>query len=199
MPDISYAEVRNLDGRVLAALGNVSRLVDDPTLDGEDGVSVLDLLTSRTVLVSTAIVNGGTPVGNLVLVGGIAELWRQLLSTVVLTMVGGGLALVVGFVVAWRFQRAITGPLRSLLGAMGRIREEHRYDVTVANAADREIGELVDGFNQMLHDVRERDERLEAHRRNLEQEVADRTARPAGRPATRPRRPTAPSRNSSRP
>ncbi len=175
VPDISYAEVRGPDGRLLAALGNVSRLLEDPSLDGKDSVSVLDLLTSRTVLVGTAIVNGGTTVGNLILVGGTADLWRQLLSTVVLTMLGGALALVVGFAVAWRFQRAITKPLRSLLGAMGRIREEHRYDVTVANAADREIGELVAGFNRMLHDVRERDERLAAHRRNLEQEVADRT------------------------
>ena len=58
---------------------------------------------------------------------------------------------------------------------MVRIRKDHDYGVAVPNAADREIGELVDGFNRMLRDVRDRDERLEAHRRNLEQEVADRT------------------------
>src|SRR5262249_31590765 len=52
---------------------------------------------------------------------------------------------------------------------------EHQYDVTVPNAADREIGELVDGFNSMVRDVRDRDESLAEHRRNLEQEVADRT------------------------
>ena len=48
--------------------------------------------------------------------------------------------------------------------------------MTVEQASDREIGELVDGFNRMLGDIRERDERLEAHARNLEDEVKARTA-----------------------
>jgi signal transduction histidine kinase len=136
---------------------------------------MFDLLTSGTVQVDVPIVNGGETVGTLVLVGGIADLWPQLLSKLALTVLGGGLALLVGLLVAWRFQQGITGPLSVLLDAMGRIGKDHRYDVTVPSAKDREIGELVDGFNRMLHDVRDRDERLAAHRRNLEREVADRT------------------------
>src|SRR5262249_6922899 len=107
---------------------------------------------------------------------GVADLWPQLLTLVMFTALGGAVALVVGLVVAWRFQRAITRPLQALLHAMLRIRKDHDYGVSVPGAAEREIGELVDGFNRMLQDVRDRDERLEAHRRNLEQEVADRTS-----------------------
>ena len=59
---------------------------------------------------------------------------------------------------------------------MAQVGEEKRYDVAVEQANDREIGELVDGFNRMLGDIRERDERLEAHARNLEDEVKSRTA-----------------------
>src|SRR5262245_18841487 len=176
VPDVHYAEIGGRDGQVLAALGNATRLIGDVDLETDQSTSVIDLLTSRTVRVTVPIVNGGTTVGRFVLVGGVADLWPRLWWAFATTLVAGAMALMVGLVVAWRFQRAITRPLRGLIDAMMRVRQEHHYDVAVPNASDREIGELVDGFNRMLHDVRERDDRLEAHRRNLELEVADRTS-----------------------
>jgi len=176
VPDIHYAEIATLDGSALASLGNATRLIGDVNLEENQETSVIDLLTSRTVQIAVPILNGGMPVGRIVLVGGIADLWPRLLTVIAYTFAAGLTALIVGLLVAWRFQRAITRPLRSLIEAMARIRQEHRYDVSVPNASDREIGELVDGFNKMLHDVRERDDRLEAHRRDLAQEVADRTS-----------------------
>jgi len=149
--------------------------VGDLTLEGNDEASVIDLLTSGTIQIGVPILNGGMPIGRIILVGGISDLWPRLLAVLAYTFVGGGIALIVGLIVAWRFQRAITKPLRTLIQAMARIRQDHRYDVSVPDASDREIGELVVGFNRMLCDVRDRDERLEAHRRNLEKEVADRT------------------------
>src|SRR5262245_27200541 len=175
VPDIHYAEIATRDGRALASLGNATRLIGDVNLEGNEETSVVDLLTSRTVQIAVPILNGGVTVGRIVLVGGIADLWWRLLTMVAYTFMAGLMALMVGLLVAWRFQRAITRPLSGLTDAMARVRQEHRYDVSVPDASDREIGELVDGFNKMLHDVRERDDRLEAHRRNLEQEVADRT------------------------
>ena len=58
---------------------------------------------------------------------------------------------------------------------MQEVRRHHRYDVHVEEAKDQEIGLLVDGFNAMLGDIRDRDERLAAHRETLEQKVVDRT------------------------
>src|SRR5262249_7732891 len=111
------------------------------------------------------------------LIGGTSGLWSELLHTLALTAAGGVVALLIGVLVAARLQRSITGPLGALADAMTRVRESHAYDVGVAvpDASDREIGELVDGFHHMLHTVQERDERLAAHRRNLESEVAERT------------------------
>jgi EAL domain-containing protein (putative c-di-GMP-specific phosphodiesterase class I)/signal transduction histidine kinase/CheY-like chemotaxis protein/HPt (histidine-containing phosphotransfer) domain-containing protein len=178
LPDIQYAELRTDDARVLATLGSTSRLVGDLRLDQDQrdrDVSVFDLLTTGTVEVGVPVLDGGSVVGRLTLVAGVADLWPQLLAAVVFTALGSLIALIVGLLVAWRFQRAVTKPLQTLVQAMTRIRNDHDYGVAVPDAADRETGELVDGFNRMLRDIRERDERLEAHRRNLEQEVADRT------------------------
>src|SRR5262245_30436270 len=36
IPDIRYGEVSDLNGRVLATLGSTSRLIGDPTLDGDE-------------------------------------------------------------------------------------------------------------------------------------------------------------------
>src|SRR5215470_12055178 len=153
VPDIRYAEIASLDGRTLASLGNATRLIDDLNLEGNQETSVVDLLTSRTVQIAMPILNGGAPVGRIVLVGGIADLWPRLLTVIAFTFAAGLMALMVGLLVAWRFQRAITRPLRGLMDAMARVRQEHRYDVSVPDASDRGIGELVEGFNKRLPDV----------------------------------------------
>jgi signal transduction histidine kinase/CheY-like chemotaxis protein len=173
VPDILYAEVRGRDGRTLATLGSAPRLIGDASLDGDQ--SVFDLLFSQTVQATVPIVHGGTPSGQLTLIGGTAGLWGRLIGTVATTAFGGLVALVVGLVVGWRFQRRITRPLRQLVSTMAQVREQHKYNVAIEEAGDREIGLLIDGFNAMLSDIRERDARLETHRRNLEKDVADRT------------------------
>ncbi len=173
VPDILYAEVQTVEGFALAALGTAPRLVGDFSADGDQ--SVFAMFSSRTVQVSAPIVYGGQPAGRLILIGGTAGLWERLLATLAMTGVGGLVALMVGLLVAWRFQHGITRPLHQLMRAMADIREHHKYDVSIADAGDREIGLLVDGFKAMLGDIRERDARLDAHRRNLEREVADRT------------------------
>jgi signal transduction histidine kinase/CheY-like chemotaxis protein len=173
VPGILYAEVRTAEGVPLATLGSAPRLIGDADLDGSE--SVFALLTSQTVLVSTPIVHGGEPAGQLILIGGTEGLWGRLFGSVAITAFGGLMALIVGLAVGWRFQRGITQPLQQLIAATTQVREQHRYDITLEAAGDREVGQLIDGFNAMLGDIKERDARLEAHRRNLERDVADRT------------------------
>jgi signal transduction histidine kinase/CheY-like chemotaxis protein/HPt (histidine-containing phosphotransfer) domain-containing protein len=173
VPDILYAEVQTTDGFALATLGSAPRLVSDFSADADQ--SVFAMFSSRTVQVSAPIVHGGQPAGRLILIGGTAGFWERLLATLAMTAVGGLVALMVGLLVAWRFQYGITKPLHQLMRAMADIREHHKYNVSISDAGDREIGLLVDGFKAMLGDIHERDARLDAHRRNLEREVADRT------------------------
>jgi signal transduction histidine kinase/CheY-like chemotaxis protein len=173
VPNILYAEVRTAEGVPLAILGSAPRLVSDVELDGSE--SVYTLLTSQTVRVSAPIVHGGEPTGQLILIGGMDGLWGRLFGSVAITAFGGLMALIVGLAVGFRFQRGITQPLQRLLAATAKVREQHRYDIALDASGDREVGQLIDGFNAMLSDIKERDARLDAHRRNLERDVADRT------------------------
>jgi EAL domain-containing protein (putative c-di-GMP-specific phosphodiesterase class I)/signal transduction histidine kinase/DNA-binding NarL/FixJ family response regulator/HPt (histidine-containing phosphotransfer) domain-containing protein len=180
VPGFLFVQVRTPDGRVLAAFGSASRLVSDPLLSPDEAPSALALLRSGTVLVSVPVVNGGEEVGRINLIGDTAGLWPSLLSTLWLTLLGSVAALAIGLLIAWRLQRAITHPLRRLMEAMQEVRKDHRYDVRVADSSSREIGLLVDGFNAMLSDIRDRDENLTAYRHTLEQKVVDRTHELAG-------------------
>jgi signal transduction histidine kinase/CheY-like chemotaxis protein/HPt (histidine-containing phosphotransfer) domain-containing protein len=175
VPGVQSAEIFDPEGRSLVTSGNAARLLRDVAVEGDEDVSLPALLASGTVRVTVPILDSGKEVGRLVLIGSVADLWPKLLDTLKFTLIGGAGALLAGLLVAWRLQRSITGPLASLLRATAAIRQNHKYDVAVPDASDREVGELVDGFNHMLRDLRIRDERLEAHRRNLETEVADRT------------------------
>ncbi len=155
VPGVQSAGIFDAEGRSLVTSGNAARLLRDVAVEGDEDVSLLALLASGTVQVTVPILDGGTQVGMLVLIGSVADLWPKLLDTLKFTLIGGAGALLAGLLVAWRLQRSITGPLASLLRATAAIRQNHNYDVAVPDASDREVGELVDSFNHMLGDLRD--------------------------------------------
>jgi len=96
-------------------------------------------------------------------------MWRTLLLAMFATI---GLALLVG----GRLQRFISGPLLSLAEITRTVKRDRRYDMRAEKVANDEIGELVDGFNEMLGDIQQRDAKLRSHRDDLERTVEARTA-----------------------
>jgi len=84
-------------------------------------------------------------------------------------------AILVSFWVAARLQRQISGPIVNLAHTMKRVSTEEDYSLRVERNSEDEIGSLIDGFNQMLGQIRQRDSRLEKYRQYLEQQVAERT------------------------
>jgi two-component system sensor histidine kinase/response regulator len=76
---------------------------------------------------------------------------------------------------AARLQQQISGPIVNLAHTMQRVSSEEDYTLRVERSSQDEIGTLIDGFNQMLGQIRHRDSRLEKYRQFLEQQVAERT------------------------
>jgi two-component system, sensor histidine kinase len=75
-----------------------------------------------------------------------------------------------------RLQRIITAPLLRLTQATRTVTREHHYEVRVEKPNADEVGELIDGFNDMLGEIQDRDRRLHQHQEALEQTVDARTA-----------------------
>ena len=126
--------------------------------------------------VVTPIVQGGIDVGTLHLVADTTDLPSRLWSAVGVTGIGGLAGLALALALALRLQRGITDPLRRLTSTMRQVKDSHDYSVAMTPASSDEVGVLVDGFNTMIDDIRDRDQRLVRHLERLEQEVADRTA-----------------------
>jgi len=176
--DFRFARVDLPDGRVLAALGGATTLDADLKFDAAKvaRIAPLDLLSTRSIEVSAPIVSAGVEVGRFVLVANAGDVAGQLLRAMRGTAFGAVLASALGLIVAARLQRGLTGPLRELGRTVADIQRAHDYGARVLAQSDDEVGDLIAGFNKMIEEINQRDASLEAHRRNLEREVRDRTS-----------------------
>ena len=177
LDDVVYAAITRADGRMLADVGATEQLLGDLVLtDPADGVDPPRLFANRTIEVRVPIVFEGARVGTLAMIGDTRDLPGRMLSAAAIAMVGGAAALGLALLVVFRLAGSITRPLRDLTEVMGRVGRGHDYTTTLAVTSADEVGVLVGGFNAMLGDIRERDQRLARHRERLERDVADRTA-----------------------
>jgi two-component system, sensor histidine kinase and response regulator len=84
-------------------------------------------------------------------------------------------AVLMSYWLAARLQKQISNPIVNLAQTMQRVSMEGNYGLRVEGSSQDEIGSLINGFNQMLAQIRHRDSRLEKYRQFLEQQVAERT------------------------
>jgi two-component system, sensor histidine kinase and response regulator len=98
--------------------------------------------------------------------------WR---GYVLITAAGTGIAVAITYWLAALLQRQISNPIVNLAQTMQRVSSEENYALRVEGSSRDEIGSLIEGFNQMLAQIRQRDARLEKYRQYLEQQVAERT------------------------
>jgi signal transduction histidine kinase/DNA-binding response OmpR family regulator/HPt (histidine-containing phosphotransfer) domain-containing protein len=98
--------------------------------------------------------------------------WR---GYALITLAAIAAAILVSYWLAARLQKQISGPIVNLAHTMQRVSSEEDYTLRVERSSADEIGSLIEGFNQMLAQIRHRDSRLEKYRQFLEQQVAERT------------------------
>ena len=82
----------------------------------------------------------------------------------------------VAFVLSSMLQRVISKPLLFLAETANTISRDKNYSVRAEKHGQDEIGVLIDGFNEMVSQIQERDTKLARHSEQLEEQVAQRTA-----------------------
>ena len=92
-----------------------------------------------------------------------------------ITLAATAAAVLTAYWLAARLQQQISGPIVNLAHTMERVSSEEDYTLRVERSSQDEVGSLIDGFNQMLAQIRHRDSRLEKYRQFLEQQVEERT------------------------
>jgi len=159
-PDLMYARVERIDGTRLAEIGAGVALASDAELQNGATLSPLAALGSRTLKVSQPIVHAGAPVGRIVLVADNAGLAPGLIATLGQALLGTLIAIVIAVGVADRLRKRVTGPLLQLAAAVRHIARSHDYSARVDIESDDEVGDLCGGFNTMLSEIKEREDRI---------------------------------------
>ncbi len=84
-------------------------------------------------------------------------------------------SLFLAFLLAAQLPKIIAAPILSLKQLMMRVSRERSYHLRAYKYHNDELGELVEGFNTMLHEVEQRDRALAGYNERLEQDVTRRT------------------------
>lgn len=161
-PHILSGYLYDLEGHLFASY--TARLVPPPAKMPGDGWTI-----SESDLVVTAPVNfNGTRVGTVVVhsdLGEVSERRHRYIQIAALVVVGASL---IALLLAAAYQRVISRPIKDLLAIEKRVSREKDYSLHATKIANDEIGQLIDGFNEMLSEIRARDaEIFERHKQEM--------------------------------
>jgi len=84
-------------------------------------------------------------------------------------------SLLLAFLLSNRLQRLISGPILQLAQVARSVAQDKNYAVRATKESNDELGQLVEGFNEMLAQIQTRDAALLIARDNLEQRITERT------------------------
>ncbi|MGN6555464.1 MAG: ATP-binding protein [Verrucomicrobiota bacterium] len=81
----------------------------------------------------------------------------------------------VSFILSSWLQRIVTRPILHLVQTAKMVSGEKNYSLRAKKQAEDELGQLIDGFNEMLGQIQQRDAELQAAQTDLEVRVQERT------------------------
>ncbi|BAL26232.1 sensor domain-containing diguanylate cyclase [Azoarcus sp. KH32C] len=175
-PEVCAADVFDAEGKVFASFrtrcARQGDMALDPASPGDARPTGL-LLLADSLRVVQPIVLDEERIGTIVLVAGLEQLRAGLLVDAVGLLCIVVVAGLVAFFFASRLQKLVSEPIRCLAATMKHVSAVRDYAHRVAGTGTDEVGQLIDGFNEMLDQIRLRDEQLQqlAHHDALTQLV----------------------------
>ncbi|MBI1764109.1 MAG: response regulator [Acidobacteria bacterium] len=118
----------------------------------------------------------GEMVGTIYLESDLKELDAQLKRHASILVIILLAALGVTLPLSAKLQRVISQPLEHLAHTARVISVEQNYSMRASKTSQDELGQLIDGFNEMLEQIQARDSALQQQRELVEQQVLERTA-----------------------
>jgi two-component system, sensor histidine kinase and response regulator len=165
---------RGVEPRPAAAPSALASTVQAAALSSPDRSGNVQV-RARHVLINEPVRTRSGVAGQLQMTVGLAALYRQTALLAVATGLAMLLALVVSSLLLRRLNRSVLAPLQALSDVMAQVSGSGNYSLRAGASPLAEVNALATGFNAMIEQVHERDERLAAQRDHLEDEVAART------------------------
>ncbi len=171
-PHILAAAIYDRDGKPFAVYyhGEAKDQYSAPPVESESS-----RFTSNRVLIFQAIIFEGEKVGTVFLEGDTAE-YKQLLAGYLLFFALIVAAVSMGaYAMAGCLQRPISNPILELAWTTKMVTRTRDYSIRAGKRSEDEVGVLIDGFNEMLGQIQNRDTELRHAREDLERRVDERT------------------------
>jgi two-component system sensor histidine kinase/response regulator len=175
---VNVAEVYSADGQKLASYdraANDVQLVRTASAERFNPNGARFLVRGKQFQIAVAAKRDGVLLGYVRILVPLAAFYPDWRGYAAITLAAIAAAILISYWLAARLQKQISGPIVNLAQTMTRVSLEENYGLRVERSSEDEIGSLIDGFNQMLGQIRHRDSRLEKYRQFLEQQVAERT------------------------
>ncbi len=159
------------DGYLFASYSNVSGATC-PSHPPTDGLRA----HFNQVSLTKPVMSGGERIGTVMVASDLHDLLPRLRRYIVMLLVPLLASCLIALSLASRLQKVISQPILDLLQTARTVATKRDYSLRAVSHTQDEIGALVVGFNEMLQQIQEREQRLQTHGHQLEKEVAARTS-----------------------
>lgn len=168
IPNLSHVAVFDQSDNSVFQFGAGIVVSQNATLNVENSLS--------TFLSETPITHSGRPIGRLRLIANLSDVNSAFYTNIGLALLASLIATLSGLLASQRMLHAIASPITQLTNAMRKVTSTGNFEHALERTTSDEIGTLVESFNAMLAEIRNRDGELEKHREHLEDEVRERTS-----------------------
>jgi signal transduction histidine kinase/ActR/RegA family two-component response regulator len=171
-PSVVAAAIYTSQGMVAARYARVGSIEEIPLRPPQ---GVLGFGRGR-LRWSQPVVLNGQALGTVYLSSDLVVLNAGVLRTLGITLLAAALSALGAFLMSYRLQRLISDPLIHLVQTAKAVAMLRNYGIRAQKTTDDELGMLIDGFNEMLSQIQQRDHDLQRHRDSLEEEICARTS-----------------------
>ena len=170
---VIHACIYDSAGKVFAIYSRDPTQVDfsPPPAQG-DGSKVV----AQNMVLFQSIVLNGDSIGTIYIEADLRDLHDRLLRFVVIDFIVLLGSLAVAFLLSYRLQRVISGPIRELAETASAVSAHENYSIRATKRSQDEIGVLFDQFNSMLDRIQQRDVAIQKAHDDLERRVEERTS-----------------------
>ena len=173
-PHIIRAVLSDADGEVFATHGHEDWIGNGRETQAD--AAHREKVLARAVDVSRRIMHDGHVIGRLTIIADVDVFQKGVFQYVKITLLMFLLTVCSALLLALLMQRIISHPIMRITKAAQRISTGEDYNLRVENVGQDEIGALVQSFNNMLGQIRIREDELHKHREHLEELVDQRAA-----------------------
>ncbi|MGA9565938.1 MAG: response regulator [Candidatus Korobacteraceae bacterium] len=131
---------------------------------------------SNHLILAKPVLSGGDRVGTVLVASDLRDLMPRIRQYILILLAVLLASSLVALLLATRLQRVISQPLLALLQTARAIAAKQDYSLRADSQSPDEIGALTAGFNEMLQQIQETEQKLQSHGDRLEKEVVARTS-----------------------